>query len=102
MGTADVVLPASRVVPPWRASLTVAARRLEDVWAQIRRRRTAMVGLGILVFFALMATFAPLLAPYGPMERTPNCNALGQLCPPSNEHPLGTSFNNEEDRKSVV
>jgi len=102
MGTADVVLPASRVVPPWRASLTVAARRLEDVWAQIRRSRTAMVGLGILVFFALMATFAPLLAPYGPMERTPNCNALGQLCPPSNEHPLGTSFNNEDVVSQVI
>ncbi|MDR5710157.1 MAG: ABC transporter permease [Armatimonadota bacterium] len=56
------------------------------VWRQLRRSRSAHLGLGILTTFALCGLLAPVLAPYDPyasdLERS--------LRPPSREHWLGT------------
>ena len=50
------------------------------------KEKTAMFGLIVIVFFALIAIFAPLLAPYDPLQQDiPNGLAL-----PSAEHWMGT------------
>jgi peptide/nickel transport system permease protein len=56
------------------------------VWRSFRRHKPAMLGLGIMVVFALSAIFAPLLTPYDP-ERTELDNMLE---PPSAQHIMGT------------
>lgn len=49
------------------------------------KNKIAVLGLGILLFFLIMAIFAPLLSPHDPW-------ALGTpYLPPGGEHPLGTN-----------
>jgi ABC-type dipeptide/oligopeptide/nickel transport system permease subunit len=48
-------------------------------------RKTAVLGLGLLVAIVLLAVFAPLVAPYGPFERVG-----GRHQAPDREHVLGT------------
>ncbi len=54
--------------------------------ASFRRNRIALLGLVIVVLMALGAIFAPVLAPYDPLE--PDYTAIQS--PPSPAHPLGT------------
>ncbi len=55
-------------------------------WKRFRRHGPAMVGLAILLAFAVLAAAAPLLTPYDPEKQQ-----LSQaLIAPSPEHPLGT------------
>jgi len=58
--------------------------------ARIYRRNTlGMIGLTILVFFVLVAVFAPVLA--NPEGLNPTCPCTGvPFSPPSREFPLGT------------
>ena len=62
MGATEAVTKAP-VVSPFRASLKVAYRRLAEVWTQVRHSRMALVGLGILTFFTVLALLAPVIAP---------------------------------------
>lgn len=71
------VLPAPRVVREWG----VLGRRLG-------RNSLSVVGLGILVLWALVAAAAPALAPHDPLA----VNIAGRLQPLSAVHPLGTDF----------
>lgn len=57
-----------------------------DVWRRFRRNKLAMVGLGFIVLLALLAIFAPLVAPYGITERTSGAFRQG----PSADHWFGT------------
>jgi peptide/nickel transport system permease protein len=52
----------------------------------LRRNKIAMLGLGIIVFWALVAVFAPLIAPYGYIEQ----EFTNRLKPPSAKHWFGT------------
>jgi peptide/nickel transport system permease protein len=52
----------------------------------LRRNKVAMLGLGIIVFWALVATVCPLIAPYGYIEQ----EVTNRLKPPSTEHWFGT------------
>ncbi len=97
MGATETVTKAP-AVSPFRATLKVAYRRLMEVWIQIRHSRMALLGLAILIFFTALALLAPILAPYGPLQRivpinqtcTPNIDC--RLSPPNPAHPLGVSF----------
>ena len=99
MGATETVTKTP-TVSPFRASLKVAYRRLEEVWLQIRHSRMALVGLAILIFFTAVALLAPLLAPYWPLQRivpvdstvpcTPTVSC--PLSPPNSAYPLGVSF----------
>ncbi|QGG55114.1 ABC transporter permease [Paenibacillus sp. B01] len=60
---------------PWR-----------DAWRSFRRNRMAMAGLGIIVFFILVAALAPVIAPYDYKEQ----ELMNRLQPPGGEHWLGT------------
>ena len=55
-------------------------------WRRFSGNWTAMLGLGVILFLILVAVFAPLIAPYPPLEQD-----LGRtLQPPSAAHWFGT------------
>jgi peptide/nickel transport system permease protein len=57
-------------------------------FGEFRRRRSGMVGLGVLIFFAVIAILAPVLFPASMLDVT---QATGEpFSPPSLEYPLGT------------
>jgi peptide/nickel transport system permease protein len=60
-------------------------RRLAFLRSQALRRPSMMFGLGVLVFFILVAIFAPVLEPYDPRAKT---GAVYEA--PSSAHWLGT------------
>jgi peptide/nickel transport system permease protein len=55
--------------------------------ALLRESPVGMVGAFLVLFWCLVAIFAPLLAPYSPNE---NHYLIGPVAPPSAEHWLGT------------
>jgi len=69
------LLDAESGEAPWRR----AAR-------QLVKRRAAVIGLGVVVFFILLAVLAPLVSPYDPMAT--NWGAVRKA--PSLLHPFGT------------
>lgn len=62
----------------------------ESLWTisfrRMRKNRTAIAGIIILFIFAIIAIFAPLIAPYDPLDQ----NFIRSFRPPSSEHFLGT------------
>ena len=64
----------------------ISARR---VWKLYRKNRLGMVGLVILILFAAVAIFAPLLADKQGLDATCPCNGP-PFSPPSLDYPLGT------------
>ena len=54
---------------------------------RLRRSKTAMVGLTIVVLLLLVAAGAGLLAPYSPTQTTPE-----SISPPTWTHPMGTDL----------
>lgn len=68
----------------------VAGVETRSRWSDFRRtflsNRLAVFGLAVMVLFVLMAIFAPLIAPYDPVDD----QALSErFAGPSAEHPLG-------------
>jgi peptide/nickel transport system permease protein len=57
------------------------------VWRRFKRHRLAVAGLAVISVFIVMAVFAPLLAPYHPIE---DQDPYTKNAPPSPEHLLGT------------
>ena len=57
---------------------------LKDFWDRYRKKKAAVFGMFIVVFFFMVALFAPLLAPFGLLELS------GSFQPPSLVHFLGT------------
>ena len=57
-------------------------------WKQFRERKSGLLGLGVMIFFVLIAVFAPLLADPSGLEVTQATG--GVLEPPSASYPLGT------------
>lgn len=81
----SVVLPpsSSAVVPQ---AMAPAAGWRQRGWHPIRREPSALVGIGIVGVFALMALFAPWLATHDPTVQ----DFAVALQPPSTDHWLGT------------
>ncbi|MDH7488937.1 MAG: ABC transporter permease [Anaerolineae bacterium] len=70
-------------------SLDTGKRRWRRVWESVSvifRSRVAVVGLSIVIFWVLVAIFAPVLAPHSPFAQ--DSAAINK--PPSPTHPLGT------------
>ena len=59
------------------------------IWLALKANRLAMVGLWIVVILALLALFAPLIAPYDPLEGIGGLRGA-RLVPPSWAHWMGT------------
>lgn len=60
-------------------------QRFRDAIAPILASKVALIGLALVSFWILVAIFAPLMTPYGPLEQDPEAMNVG----PSAEHPLG-------------
>lgn len=58
---------------------------LQKAWVRLRRRPGAMVGAIVIIFFVIIAIFAPVVAPMNPLEISQNRRAF-----PSSEHLFGT------------
>lgn len=59
---------------------------MQDRWRQLAQNRAALAAGGVIALFAIAAVFAPLLAPYAPLE-----GSLGEARQsPSMRHLLGT------------
>jgi len=71
--------PVAARPSPWQ--------RLRETVSPVLRSKVALVGLGIVVFWVLVAIFAPLLTPYDPVQDQ-DWEAANQG--PSAAHPLGT------------
>ena len=83
-GAAGAAQPLSARQVAWRRRRASAGR----TWAEFRRHRTGVLGLVVLIFFALVAIFAPVLADPDGLSRI---NATGPvLAPPSSAYWLGT------------
>jgi peptide/nickel transport system permease protein len=62
-----------------------AASPRQIFWRRFRKETTAMVGLGIIILFALLALLSPLVSPYDPLAQ----NIPASLAPPGAEHWFG-------------
>ena len=82
--TPDVAVPTPKAI--------ARTRRKESflrIWNQYRRSPMGMIGLGILVFFVLIAIFAPLLA--DKCDLSPLCHPTNlPIQPPSRQFWFGT------------
>lgn len=81
-GTAQ---PPSDVIAP-----TTKEHRglLQEVWRNFKKNRLSLVGGFLVIFFLLIAIFAPLLAPYNPVEQFD--------APPGEHHPMAPLTRSEE------
>lgn len=60
--------------------------QMELVWLRFKRNKLALFGVGVMFMIIFTAIFAPLLAPYDPLET----DVTNKRATPSSEHPLGT------------
>lgn len=80
----------------WKARLLLAARSLRQNWSLFLRTRVGVVGLGIIVFYALLALAHPMLmnSVWEPSVYDPvvgySYDEVRQPAPPSPKHLLGT------------
>ena len=82
-GGPEIVAPASPKKIA-RARRKAAAKR---AWRQYRRNKMGMVGLAVLIFFVLVAVFAPVIA--NACNLDPTCPSTGaKLQPPSLQYPF--------------
>jgi peptide/nickel transport system permease protein len=81
MTTAAALAGAAGLAPP-RAE----AGPWRRAWRRLRRRRSAVFGLAVVVVFVVLAIFAPWLAPFDPIETS--WSAIRQA--PSATHWFGT------------
>jgi ABC-type dipeptide/oligopeptide/nickel transport system permease subunit len=63
-------------------------RRVRSAFSIILASRVATIGLCIILFWILVALFAPLLAPHDPLAQ--DSNAINQQS--SETYPLGTDY----------
>ncbi len=64
-----------KLTPPWK-----------EAWISFYKNRLALAGLGIVIFFIIIAIFAPLIAPYSFKEQV----LTDRMRPPSSDHWFGT------------
>jgi len=64
-----------------------------DGWRRLKKNRLAMLGLFLVLFMAFLAIFAPLVAPYDPIEQLIWTEGrAARLAPPSAKHWFGTDL----------
>ncbi len=59
--------------------------RRQDFLRTFFSNRLALFGAAVMAVFILMAVFAPLIAPYDPLQQ----DLAGKFAPPSRAHPMG-------------
>jgi len=73
-----------------------------DAWFRLRRNPAALLGFGLVSLFIVVAVFAPLIAPYDPLEQ--DLPALGgSCCPgPSADHWFGLDQLGRDEFSRIV
>lgn len=64
----------------------VKGNQLSRMWHSFKKRKVAVLGLVIVIFYVLVAIFADRLAPYDPTKQ----DLIHMLETPSADHILGT------------
>jgi peptide/nickel transport system permease protein len=82
----DATLGAAPLDPAAAVDNHVVDSPTKRAWIRLRRRKSAMVGLFIVVLVILAAIFAPLISPYDPAQQS--WSAVRK--PPSMTHLFGT------------
>ena len=92
-------LPSHEVsIPSPELSLTTPKiHRLSDLWRMVTVNRKVSFGLGILIFFTLVAIFGPII-----LTKDPNAFSTDILSPPSATHWLGTTQTGQDVFTQVV
>jgi peptide/nickel transport system permease protein len=70
-----ITVEEEELAPPWK-----------EAWFSFCQNRLALVGLGIVIFFIILAILAPVIAPYSFKEQ----NLANRFLSPSSEHWFGT------------
>ncbi len=74
------------------AQVTIESRASRGLWGDALRRllrnKPAILGLGLVVLFIVVAILAPAIAPYGPTQ----VRTGPSLAPPTLGHPFGTDL----------
>jgi peptide/nickel transport system permease protein len=76
--------------------------RGRDVVRQLRRSPTAVIGAVLILFFVLVAVFAPLLAPYSPTDVDLSDIRPGNFPGPSSEHWLGVDNLGRDELSRII
>lgn len=63
-----------------------ASNIYRDAWKRLRKNKLAMLSLGVIILFVLIAVFAPFIAPYDPYAQ----DLTQKVAKPSAQHWLGT------------
>src|SRR5699024_7938537 len=71
----NVQTRTQKTIGPWK-----------EAWREFRKNKIAVVGMGIVVFFIILAIFAPFIAKEGINDQM----IAERLQPPSGEYWLGT------------
>ncbi|OJY36106.1 MAG: diguanylate cyclase [Rhizobiales bacterium 65-9] len=61
---------AAQVLPAPAASIAPPESPMRQAWKRLRRRKGAMIALGVLLIIIFAAIFAPLIAPYDPAKQS--------------------------------
>jgi len=74
-----------------------------EAWYRLRHNPVAIIGLGLVSVFVLMALLAPWIAPYGPQQAfgLSNCSP-GHCAGPSADHPLGLDLLARDELSRIV
>ena len=66
---ADIDTRQGDEVSEWKRNLKLWRNSLTEQWAHLTSDKLVSLSIGVFSFFALVALFAPYIAPYGPKER---------------------------------
>lgn len=73
-----------------------------DAWRRVRRNKAAITGFVIIATFVVVAIFAPLVAPYDPLEQDLEALAEG-CCPgPSWDHWMGLDDLGRDEMSRII
>nr|WP_274387981.1 ABC transporter permease [Salsipaludibacter albus] len=66
------------------------------------RRKLGVLGLAIVTLLTLVALFAPVLAPYDPIQQLDRVEEVQRRDPPSSEHLLGLDSNARDQLSRII
>lgn len=83
-----------RIISGWKRRIELFKREFKANWELFKQNRIGLFGLGLLLFFGLMALLSPIMPMIDEMYKPMTGVDEGIFCstPPSKTHLLGTDF----------